>query len=161
MPVHDRSAMTFHLSRGKLIGSLDLTTPLEAERPVGCPSGHIAAPLTSAIVIREAAHAGAEARVPDASKQHRIRHVGRAPAKAFHRPLRIRGSGAGRDTPDLSFCVLRSQNQKVDPAAQIDRYEPLAGVSTWSRTAPDIDPGTIRGTFNHASTCSETQYGHH
>src|ERR1035437_147381 len=41
MPVHDRSAMTFHLSRGKLIGSLDLTTPLEAERPVGCPSGHI------------------------------------------------------------------------------------------------------------------------
>src|ERR1039458_3486198 len=71
MPVHDRSAMTFHLSRGKLIGSLDLTTPLEAECPVGCPSGHIAAPLTSAIVIRQAANAGAEARVPDASKQHR------------------------------------------------------------------------------------------
>lgn len=72
MPVHDRSAMTFHLSRGQLIGRLDLTTPLEAERPVGCPSGHIAAPLTSAIVIREAAqNAGAEARVPGASKQHR------------------------------------------------------------------------------------------
>src|ERR1035441_605749 len=69
------------------------------------------------------------------------RHVGRAPAKAFHGPLRIRGSGAGRDTPDLSFCVLRSQHQKVDPAAQIDRYEPLAGVSTWSRTAPDIEIG--------------------
>jgi hypothetical protein len=72
MPVHDRNAMTFHLSRGQLIGRLDLTTPLEAERPVGCPSGHIAAPLTLAIVIREAAqNAGAEARVPDASKQHR------------------------------------------------------------------------------------------
>ncbi len=58
MPVHDRSAMTFHLSRGQLVGRLDLTTPLEADRPVGCPSGHIAAPLTSATVIREAAHAG-------------------------------------------------------------------------------------------------------
>jgi|ERR1017187_2995198 hypothetical protein len=75
MPVRDRSAMTFHLSRGQLIGRLDLTTPLEADRPVGCPSGHIAAPLTSATVIREAAqNAGAEARVPDASKQRR--HVG-------------------------------------------------------------------------------------
>src|ERR1035441_7360019 len=69
MPVHDRSAMTFHLSRGKLIGSLDLTTPLEAECPVGCPSGHIAAPLTSAIVIRKAAHAGAEARVFEVNRQ--------------------------------------------------------------------------------------------
>jgi hypothetical protein len=71
--------MTFHLSRGQLIGRLDLTTPLEAERPGGCPSGHIAAPLTSAIVIREAAqNAGAEARVLDASKQHRT-----APTRAL------------------------------------------------------------------------------
>src|SRR5450759_4953244 len=78
MPVHDRSAMTFHLSWGQLIGRLDLTTPLEAERPVGCPSGHIAAPLTSAIVIREAAqNAGAEARGADASKQHRTNQARR------------------------------------------------------------------------------------
>src|ERR1035437_3804410 len=78
MPVHDRSAMTLHPSRGQLIGRPDPPTPLEAERPVGCPSGHIAAPLTSAIVIREAAqNAGAEARVPDASKQHRTNQARR------------------------------------------------------------------------------------
>jgi hypothetical protein len=30
----------------------------------------------------------------------------------------------------------------MSPAAQMERYEPVAEVSTWPRTAPDIDPGT-------------------
>ena len=35
------------------------------------------------------------------------------------------------------------------PAAQMERYEPVAEVSTWPRTAPDIDPGTGSGMRLH------------
>lgn len=88
MPVHDRSAMTFDLSRGQLIGRPDLTAPLEAERAMGCPSGHIAAPLTSAIrhPRGRTQNAGAEARVPDASEQHRTARMERPEDVASLRP---------------------------------------------------------------------------
>ncbi len=131
MPVHDRSAMTFHLSRGKLIGSLDLTTPLEAERPVGCPSGHIAAPLTSAIVIREAAqNAGAEARVPDASKQHRTNQARREPSirrLGHHSQGRPAMESATSSTVRRRRSSIRASKCAIPRAPSTD----LPGASSW------------------------------
>src|ERR1017187_956001 len=43
------------------------------------------------------------------------------------------------------ICVLGTRDGSMVPAAQMERYEPVAEVSTWPRTAPDIDPGTVIG----------------
>ena len=40
------------------------------------------------------------------------------------------------------ICALGTRDGSMVPAAQMERYEPVAEVSTWPRTAPDIDPGT-------------------
>src|ERR1035437_152127 len=40
------------------------------------------------------------------------------------------------------ICALGTRDGSMVPAAQMERYEPVAEVSTWPRTAPDIDLGT-------------------
>jgi len=47
-----------------------------------------------------------------------------------------------RDAITVVICALGTRDGSMVPAAQMERYEPVAEVSTWPRTEPDIDPGT-------------------
>jgi len=70
----------------------------------------------------ERTRSGAEQRVRRSSPPWPQRRTAptRAPAKAFHWPRRIRGSGAGRDTPDPSLCA-RSEASVAESGGRADR----------------------------------------